>query len=354
MTDHIAYVGCRTNEARRAKGKGVSVYQVAETGPWSLIQVFETDDPSFLGADSRARWIYAVEGDGLSISAFARDGQGRLSLLNRRPTHGKNPVHVVISPDDRYAVVCNHLTVGEHVSNLAVFPIQADGALAEASDILPLEGEIGPNRKEQPYAKPHHAQFSPDGLTLAVADKGLDEVRFFRLDAAGKLAWLEESTVRMPWGAGPRHLAYHPVLPVLYVLNELDSTVVAVALDDPSGRPRAFQRLSSQSDRFSLVHRAAEIGVAADGRSLYASNRGQDTIGAFSIDPRSGALAPIGWTDCGGRVPRHFALEPGGGGLFVANEFSHDITRFALDAGGALSRPEKVAATGSPTCILIA
>lgn len=353
MSDHIAYVGCRTNEARRAKGKGVSVYRIAPTGAWSLVQLYETDDPSFLAADSRSRWLYAVEGDGLSISAFARDGDGGLSLLNKRATLGKNPVHVVVSPDDRHAVVCNHLTVDDFVSNLAVFPIQADGGLAEASDVLPIRGEIGVNRKEQPYAKPHHAQFSPDGRTLAMADKGLDEVQFFSLDAQGKLTWLEDRTVRMPWGAGPRHLAYHPVLPFLYVLNELDSTVVAIALDDPSGRPRAFQRLSSQSDRFSLIHRAAEIGVSADGRCLYVSNRGQDTIGAFSIAAGSGALAPLGWSDCGGRVPRHFALAPDGGALFVANEFSHDITRFDRGADGVLSAPAKVTSTGSPTCLLI-
>ena len=94
-------------------------------------------------------------------------------LLSRAPVHGRNPVHVVVSPDDRFAVICNHLTVDGFVSNVAAFPIGPDGALSEPSDVLPVHGEIGVNRKEQPYAKPHHAQFSPDGSTIAVADKGL-------------------------------------------------------------------------------------------------------------------------------------------------------------------------------------
>lgn len=354
MADRFAYVGCRTNAQRKAKGRGVSVYRMPAEGAWELLETLETPDPSFLATDSRARWLYAVEGDGETISAFARTADGRLTPLSRTPVHGRNPVHVVVSPNDRFAVVCNHLTVDGFVSNIAAFPIAEDGYLGEPSAVLPVTGEIGVNRKEQPFAKPHHAQFSPDGAVIAVADKGLDEVQFFSLDDAGELTWLSDLTVRLPWGAGPRHLAFHPVLPRLYVLNELDSTVVVIALNAPGERPKAVQRLSSQSYRYSLIHRAAEIGLSRDGRQLYVSNRGQDTIGVFAIDPASGALSPVGWTDSGGKVPRHFALTPEGDRIFVANEFSHDIMEFALDQNGGLTTSVKVADTGSPTCILLA
>ncbi len=353
MADKIAYVGCRTNASRKAKGRGISVYRRPVTGPWELLQLYETDDPTFLAIDSQSRWLYAVEGDGVSISAFAREVDGRLSRLGQTLAQGKNPVHVVISPDDRFAIVCNHLTADGFVSNLAAFPIATDGSLGDPSDLRPIQGEIGVNRKEQPFAKPHHAQFSPDGKTIAVADKGLDEVQFFTLDAEGALTWLQDLTVRLPWGAGPRHLVYHPTLPTLYVLNELDSTVVVISLETASGRPQAFQRVSSQSDRYSLAHRAAEIAISGDGRFLYVSNRGQDTIGVFLIDLASGSLGSVGWTDSSGRVPRHFALSAEGDRIFVANEFSHDVIQFAISPEGVLSDPVKVADTGSPTCILL-
>lgn len=353
VAEHIAYVGCRTNAARKAKGRGISVYRAPASGRWELIEVHPADDPSFLATDSHGRWIYAIEGDGLTISAYARGRNGCLELLNRRPTHGKNPVHVAISPDDKFAVVCNHVTDGEWVANLATLPIQADGSLGAVVDLRPVTGEIGVNRKEQPHAKPHHVQFAPDGRTLAMADKGLDEVQFFSLEPSGVLTDLPERTVRLPWGAGPRHLVFHPLLPRLYVLNELDSTIVVIALDAADGVPLPFQRLSSQSDRYSLIHRAAEIGLSADGRTLYASNRGQDTLGVFRVDGATGVLAPVGWSDSAGRFPRHFSIAPSGDRMFVANEFTDDVVAFSVGQDGALSAPERVATTGTPTCILL-
>ena len=106
--------------------------------------------------------------------------------------------------------------------------------------------------------------------------------------------------------------------------------------------------------RFSLQHRAAWIEISKDGRFVYVGNRGQDTIGAFSIDFATGALSAIGWIDTGGRVPRHFTLSPAGDRMFVANEFSHDVMQLTLGADGMPSNPVKVLETGSPTCILIA
>lgn len=354
MSEQIAYVGCRTNKARNAQGLGIGVYRVPAQGAWEPIQLYETEDPSFLASDSRRRWLYAVEGDGSTVSAFERTADARISLIGRADTHGINPVDVLISPNDRFAIVCNHVTRDGTVSNIAVFPITADGSLGSPSDVRPLTGEIGINRKEQTASKPHHAQFSPDGQTIAIADKGLDEVQFFDFDPGGKLMWREADTVRLPWGAGPRNLAYHPTLPYLYLLNELDSTVVSIALNASSKRPEAIQRLSSQSGRFSLQHRAAWIEISKDGRLVYVGNRGQDTIGVFSIDFATGALSAVGWSDTGGRVPRHFALSPAGDRMFVANEFSHDVMQFTVGTDGMPSKPVKVLETGSPTCILFA
>lgn len=351
MNERIAYVGCRSNVARKAKGRGLGVFRTPAEGTWEPIQLHEMNDPSFLATDHRHRWIYAVEGDGSTVSTFSRREDGTLALLGTTDVCGLNPVDIVISPDDRFAIVCNHVTRDGRSANMAAFPIAGDGTLGPPSDVLALTGETGPNRVEQTGSKPHHAQFAPDGHTIAVADKGLDEVQFFGFDADGRFEPRPADTVRLQWGAGPRNLAYHPTLPRLYLLNEFDSTVVTIALD--AAHPTAVQRLPSQSDRFTLLHRAAWIELSPDGTLVYAGNRGQDTIGVFSINPLTGALTPRAWVPTGGHVPRHFTLSPGGDRMFVANEFSHDVTQFTLGRDGVPADPIKVLETGSPTCILL-
>lgn len=351
MAEQIAYIGCRTNAARKAKGQGLGVYRVVADGGWECIQLYGTRDPSFLATDSQRRWIYAVEGDGTTISTFARAADGTLSLSDKSDAHGINPVDIVISPDDRFAIVCNHVSRDGISSNIAAFPIGADGTLGAPSDVRPLTGEIGINRIEQNYSKPHHAQFASDGRTIAVADKGLDEVQFFDFGADGKFSWREADTVRVQWGAGPRNIAYHPTLPYLYLLDEFDSTLISINLRGK--QPKAFQRLSSQSGEFTLLHRAAWIEISRDGKLVYVGNRGQDTIGVFAIDPADGALTAKAWVKTGGHVPRHFTLSPDGSRMFVANEFSHDVMQFTLGADGIPACPVKVVETGSPTCILL-
>jgi 6-phosphogluconolactonase (cycloisomerase 2 family) len=185
-----------------------------------------------------------------------------------------------------------------------------------------------------------------------MADKGLDEVRVFRLDALGKLHGLPDATVRLRWGCGPRHLRFHPTLPYLYILNELDSTIVSAKFDARTGGIEPFQVLPSQSDVYTQIHRASEIDVSPDGRFVYASNRGQNTIGVFAV-AADGRLSPVQFADAGGKVPRHFAIAGDGRHLYVANEFSDSIVQFAIAEDGSLRQMRAVANTGTPTCIVL-
>lgn len=355
MTSPVfAYVGSRTNAVRKARGVGVGVYAV-EAGGWRSLQTVDAPDPSFLTFDSRRRWLYAAQGDGSEVAAFARDAStGRLTPLGRRPSEGLNGVHVAVDPTDRFLVVTNHLTEDGFTSNLAVLPIGPDGALGAPTDVHRVEGEPGPNRDQQPYAKPHHVQFSPDGRFLAMADKGLDETRLYTLDAGGVLHEVREARTRYRWGAGPRHVTFHPGGAHLYVLNELDSTITANRFDPATGAVTPFQVVPSQSDAYSRFHRASEIEMTRDGRFLYAANRGQDSLGVFAVDLQSGRLTALQFVAAGGKVPRHFALSPDERQLFVANEFSDTIVAFDRAADGALTLRGAVAETGTPTCIVFA
>jgi 6-phosphogluconolactonase (cycloisomerase 2 family) len=155
-------------------------------------------------------------------------------------------------------------------------------------------------------------------------------------------------------GAGPRHMAFHSSLPYAYVLNELSSTIMACRYDPNGGALEPVQELSSLPDTFIGFSRASEIDLSPDGRFVYASNRGHDSIAAFAIDPTSGRLSSDGWIKTEGNTPRFFTIDPSGKHLFAANEDSDTIVHFDRDAErGTLTTPAIVARIGSPTCVLL-
>lgn len=353
----FAYVGCRTTRERGARGEGISVFAAPRSGgAWERVQLVpDLLNPSFLAFDRAGRTLYAVHGDSSEMSAFGVNrATGALTFLNQVDVKGKNPVHLAVDPDDRFIVVANHLTAGGHVSSLAVIARLEDGRLGEMTDHVALTGKPGPHRVEQPFAKPHQCQFDPSGRFIAVPDKGLDQITCRRLDKTGRLTPAEGAAAVSREGAGPRHIVFHPALPYAYAVDELSSTVTALRFDAMTGALAPFQVLSCLPDSFVGFSRAAEIDVSPDGRFIYASNRGDDSIAAFSVEPTSGRLTAVGWSGTGGRTPRHFTMARDGGALYVANEESDSIARLARRDDGTLANPQIVAQVGSPTCILFA
>lgn len=350
MTSYLAYVGARTSRERNARGDGINVFRVdAASGAWSHLQlVGDLVNPSFLAFDRTGSNLYAVHGDQTEVSAFRIGADGLLTAINRRSTGGKNPVHLAFDATNRWLVVANHIT-----SSLAVLPRGEDGALGERVDLVTLSGPIGPHRVEQPFAKPHQVVFDPSNRFLAVPDKGLDRTFVFRLDpATGKLTAIDSPALGRD-GSGPRHIGFHPGGTLAYVINELDSTVTAMRFDPASGALTPFQIVSSLPDSFVGNSRGAEIEVSADGRFVYASNRGHDSLAVFAVDPANGRLSPVEWRASGGKTPRFFAISPDGRFVFAANEESDTIAPFAVGREtGRLSPAGERIKVGSPVCIV--
>lgn len=345
-----AYVGSRTTRERHARGDGISVYRCDPlTGALDLVQVHgDLVNPSFLALNKAGDRLYAVHGDGEDISAFVVDrATGRIELLNRQSTQGKNPVHLALDPTERFVVVSNHIT-----SALAVLPIEANGALGGLTQLVRLEGEPGPHRKEQPFAKPHFNPFDPSGQWVIVPDKGIDKVFSFRF-SEGRLSPSPAPEMLAREGSGPRHIAFHPGRPWAYVVNELDSTVTACTFDSQTGAVQPFQIVSALSDRYTGNSRASEIEVHPQGHTLYASNRGEDTVAVLGIDPTTGRLQLLQSMPCGGKTPRFFALTPDGRFMHVLNEDSDSIVTLAVDgASGMLSTTGRQLRCGSPVCMV--
>jgi 6-phosphogluconolactonase len=344
------YTGCRTSRERNARGTGIGAYhRDPVTGALTLVQQVDgLVNPSYLAANRAGSVLYTVHGDSSEVSAFCIDAaSGRLEFLNSQSTEGKNPVHLALDPSERYLVVSNHLSC-----TLAVLPLDTDGSLLPVRQLVTLEGQPGPHRFEQRHAKPHFNPFDPSGRHVIVPDKGLDRIFSFRFEQ-GTLTPAAQAHVDTRENAGPRHIAFHPALPYAYAVNELDSSVTTYRYYAASGELAPVQVLPTLPDTYTGNSRAAAIAVHPDGRYLYASNRGDDSIAQFAIDGASGRLHFIQAHPTLGRTPRFFALDPQARFLYAANEDTDTIITFRVaEDSGALTAVNTPLHTGSPVCMV--
>jgi 6-phosphogluconolactonase len=353
------YVGTYTGK----DSKGIYAYRFnpASGDLHSLGVVAETANPSFLAIDSRHRVLYAVNevqqyqgARAGAVSAFAVDAaSGKLSLLNQVSSRGADPCYLSFDKTGQYVLVANY-TGG----NIAVYPIAASGRLAEASSVLSDTGALGPNHERQDAPHSHWIEVSTNNRFAYVSDLGLDRVLSYKFDAdRGTLtseptaASGNSSSARLAPGTGPRHAAWGKTGEFMYVLGELDSTVTVFAHDDRQTF-RALQRISSLPNGFSGKNDAAEIAIHPNGKFLYTSNRGHDSIARFSIDRKAGTLTLLDHSPTQGKAPRHFEIDPTGRFLFVANQESNSIVVFRLDpASGELTPTGQTLAVPSPVCL---
>ena len=348
------YVGTYTD----AGSRGIVRFELdpvsgATTAP---VLAGESENPSFLAVHPNGRVMYAVNEVASfggartgAVSAFAIDPRsGTLTLLNRQPSGGKDPCHVIVDGAGRNVLVANYTS-----GTVEVLPLAADGRLRPPSTVRQQAG-TGPNlaRQEGPHA--HEIVLDAAGAFAFALDLGADRVFVYRFGAGlGTLEPSAPAAAVLAPGSGPRHLAWSPSGTVAYVISELASTVTAFRYDAARGVLEPFQTITTLPAGFSGRNTAAEVEVSPDGRFLYASNRGDDTLAFFSIDARSGALAPAGRVPSGGRTPRHFAITGSGRWLLVANQDSDSVTYFRLDpATGRPSPAGRPLAISRPVCVL--
>jgi len=345
----LGYIGCRTTKERNARGEGITLVSInPQDGSLDLIEVTKNlINPSFLAVDGANRILYTVHGDKSEASSFRIAENGSISLINTGSTYGNNPVHIAIAPDRKHLLVSNHLS-----SSVALLSINNDGSIGELKQLIQLAGETGPHKFEQPFAKPHFNPFSPCGQFVVIPDKGLDAV-FTIPFRDGVLVEKEITKNQTRECAGPRNAIFHPNGSFVYVVNELDSTVTAYKIDQDTFSLSAVQILSCLEDSFTKNSRASGIKISSSGKTLYASNRGSDSIAVFTIDQQTGTMAKRQIIKTGGLTPRFITLDPSGKWLFSLNEDSDSISTFEVDPGtGELSSTRHFFHTGSPVCMV--
>jgi len=349
-----AYVGCFTTVQRYARGEGIHIYRRdTQTDVWTQVQLLgDLVNPSYLLFSRDQRHLYSVHGDETYATSFTVDRDtGRLALLNRAEAGGRNGVHQAIDPSGRFLLVANYAT-----GSVSVLPIRPDGGLADAVHVVPLPGQPGPHRVEQSGSHPHQIVFDPSGRYVVVPDKGLDRVFVFVFDpTTGALIPTVQGSAVARTGSGPRHAAFHPALPIVWVVNEIASTVVTYYWESERGHLRPAQLLPTLPPDFTGESMSHEILVSPGGRFVYCSNCGHDSIAIFAVDPATGLLTSIGWVSTQGRTPRFVCFDPSYCFLYAANEQSDTIVAFQADAAtGRLTPTGQVIRNASPVTIAFA
>ncbi len=345
-----------------AEAASIYLYQMDNaTGKLEYQDSFKAGaNPSFLALSPNSNYLYAVneldtfQGQpGGAVSAFAIDSSsGKLTFLNQQPSHGGAPCHLTTDQQGRFLFVANYLS-----GTLAVYPIETDGRLATASDVVQhpfdkLRAQSGKGvnaeRQEGPHA--HFVSFTPDNRFVLSCDLGIDQVLVYRFDSAnGKL--ISHSTAPLAPGAGPRHLAFHPAGQFAYVINELDSTLTVFEYAAETGTLTKLQTLSTLPEGYTGFNSCAEVAVHPTGRYVYGSNRGHDSLVIYAVNEATGKLTLMSHEPTRGKNPRHFAIDPSGLFLLAANQDSANVIVFQIDTRtGQLSYLQQVSVP-KPVCL---
>jgi 6-phosphogluconolactonase len=312
----------------------------------------ETPSPSFLAISPNKKFLYSVnevsdfngEKAG-SVTAYKIDGAS-LVKINAQSTVGDGPCYISVDRTGKHALVANYGS-----GSIAVLPIRADGSLEPHSAFVQHTGSsVNPERQKEPHA--HSLNMDPGNHFAIAADLGLDKLLVYRLDQeAGTLTPNDPPFVQIPPGSGPRHLSFTPNHRFAYVNGEMGNNVVALSWNGEKGAFKVLQSISTLPEGWRGTSWTAQTEVHPNGKFLYVSNRGHDSIAVFRID-RSGRLSYVENESTGGKTPRNFEIAPGGKFLVAANQDSDSLVVFRIDQNsGALTPAGHQIHAPKPVCV---
>lgn len=336
-----------TYAAAEAEGIGMFEWD-AETESWTKAGgAGGLANPSFLALHPKLNVLFAASetAEG-AVAAYRYDWRERtMTEINRQPTKGADPCHIGVDRTGRWLLGVNYSG-----GSVFAFPIGADGEIGEMSDFHAHEGSgVRADRQEAPH--PHSIFAVPGTDDWLVSDLGTDKLYVYRLDAqTGKLTLRGAAEVAP--GAGPRHAAFHPELPLVYSVEELSSAVSVWRYRADDGSLSLLQTTTTLPADFAGENTCADIHLNASGTRVYASNRGHDSIAVFRV-AADGTLEAQGQVPCGGRMPRNFAVV-GNDWLFAANQDSGSIVAFRLDEQGIPVPVGSQIEIAKPVCLKIA
>ncbi|WP_278471878.1 lactonase family protein [Gimesia maris] len=328
-----------------------------QTGELKLVErTSDVEHPFFLAVSPDNKFLYSIHAPGKFsgknnefVSAFALEGRtGKLKLLNRQSSLGTASCYLDIDKSGKAVVVANYTT-----GSVASLPVKKDGSLGESQTFIQHTGSsVNPQRQKEPHA--HCSVISPDQKFVFAADLGLDKILAYQLDSeTAKLTPAKQPFVRTIPGAGPRHLTFHPDGKQLYVINELKNSITEFDYNPESGTLIEGQTISTLPEDFSGTSYCADLKFTPDGRFLYGTNRGHDSIAAYQVDDQ-GKLTLLEIEPSLGKGPQNLAVTADGKYLICANMPGNNVVVFKIDdKTGKLSPAGDPIEIPSPSCIMI-
>ena len=349
----LVYIGTYT----KTSSKGVYAYRMdMASGKLSPVTSGPmTPNPSFLAIHPNHHFLYVVnetqEFNGEKtggVTAFRIDPKtGALTQLNQQSSKGTDPCHITVDKLGKNVLVANYSS-----GSVACLPIHADGTIGPASAFVQHTGS-GPDKARQEGPHGHSINLDAANRFALACDLGLDKVLVYRFDAnKGSLTPNDPPSASVPPGSGARHLAFHPSEKFAYVINEMKSTITGFTYDNRKGTLHEFQTVSTLPEGFKGTSSCATIHVSPNGKFLYGSNRGHDSIVIFRIDQGTGRLSYVGHQSTQGKTPRDFNIEPSGRYLVAANQDSDSVVVFRIDPdSGQLTPTGTTVQVSMPVCV---
>jgi 6-phosphogluconolactonase len=341
----IGYVGTYTKK----ESKGIYRF-ILDTQAAKIIDVklaASIDNPTYLNISSNNRYLYSVlkAEDSGGIASFAVHAQtGELTHLNSQVTAGSPPCHVSVDRANQYGFSANYHkgTVESYLIN------REDGTINPAVSIIHHEGKGPDPRQEKPHT--HFAGVTPDEKYLVVVELGSDQVITYQISTDGKLT--EVNRLAVCPGSGPRHLAFHPNRKFAYLMTEFSSEVIALIYHNADGSFSEIHSFSTIPVDFKENNQGSAIHISADGRFVYAGNRGHNSIAVFQVNDETGGLQFVERVSSEGNWPRDFVIDPSGKFIIVSNQESNNLVLFARDTEtGKLTLLQSDVVVPEPVCV---
>lgn len=343
MTKTSFYVGTYTN----GESKGIYKYAINNVGELSIIGlVAETNNPSFITKTKDSKTLLAVEETDEKGTGFVKSyaiANDTLLFKSKSKSGGAHPCFITVNENNQ-VLVANY-TGG----NVGVLQVDDQNGLTNLLDVQQHTGKGTTSRQEAPHA--HSTWFHPNKKDVISVDLGTNELWFSRIDISSKkLMFQKQKTLEMQKGAGPRHLTFHPNNKWIYVLNELNNTVSLVKEKDDMYFLDVS--ISMIPTGYTAYTKGADIHISKDGKFLYASNRGHNSIVIYKVNPKNGTLELVEFENVKGTNPRNFSLTPDQKFLLVANQDTNNIVCFQRNIStGKLTFISEIKAP-NPVCIL--
>lgn len=335
-TTQYFYVGTYTN----GDSEGIYKYKMNADGVLEQVGlVARADNPSFL-AHNGAFLLSVNENEEGTIQSY-KIGTDSLELINTTSTGGAHPCFVTMNEEG------NVLVANYTGGNVGWLDLAEDGVISELKSLQQHIGNGPTDRQESAHA--HSTWFVGNTNEIISVDLGTDELWLSELNKEDGVLKLKEHKVKMEAGAGPRHIAFHPNN-WIYVLNELNGTVTRVQRDE-AGAYEVLESISTLPEDFDGFNKCADIHLSSNGKFLYASNRGHNSIVIYAVND-DGTLELVGFESTQGATPRNFTLSPDEDYLLVANKDANNIVSFKRDGSTGTLKHVSTVAAPAPVCLL--